>query len=102
MRVGPNNFTRFFYFIAVLTGISLAAAAVVKWLTKNFFGIAELPVWVETPSVVSIVVGLYWLFDRYLWAWPIFRAFRIVDFPDLRGRWAGQLKSSYNGGTEID
>jgi hypothetical protein len=93
MRIRPDNFTRFFYFVALLAALSLAIVGLLKGVTK-YFGI-ELPFWIETPSVVGLVVALYSLFDKHLWAWPLFRWFRVIDFPDLRGRWTGRIKSSF-------
>ena len=51
--------------------------------------------WIETPGALAIVGILYSLFDKYFWSWKIFRVLGIVDFPDLRGRWAGEIISSY-------
>ncbi len=95
MRIRPDNFTRFFYFVVTLTVVSLCVVWVLKSLAK-YFGLIDLPIWIETPSVVAVVVALYSLFDKHLWAWPIFRHLRLIDFPDLRGRWSGRLKSSYD------
>lgn len=95
MRIRPDNFTRFFYFFAALTLVSFGVAWGLKGLAK-YFGLTDLSIWIETPSVVAVVVALYSLFDKHLWAWPIFRRLRLVDFPDLRGRWSGHLKSSYD------
>src|SRR6266852_1416362 len=99
MWIRPDNFTRFFYFIVVLAAVSLAIVAGFKGLTKYFA--ISVPIWIETPSLVTILVALYSVFDRHLWAWPLFRSLRIIDFPDLRGRWTGQIKSSFNN-EELD
>ena len=96
MRIRPDNFTRFFYFFVSLTLISFGVAWGLKGLAK-YFGLTDLPIWIETPSVVAVVVALYSLFDKHLWAWPLFRWLRVIDFPDLRGRWTGRLHSSHNG-----
>jgi hypothetical protein len=92
VRVHPDNFTRFFYFIAVLSAVSLAVVWAFNGIVKAFW--REVPIWIETPSVVAVLVALYALFDRHLWSWPVFRMFRVVDFPDLRGRWTGRVRST--------
>ena len=53
MRVRPDNFTRFFYFVVTLTAVSLVVVAGLKSLTK-YLGL-DLPIWIETPSVVTVV-----------------------------------------------
>lgn len=96
MRVSPGNFKRFVYFIAVLAVLSYAIVTTLNLLFRTYWG--PLPSWVETPSVIGVLVFLYGMFNSYLWHWPIFRWVRIVDFPDLRGRWSGTITSSWKTG----
>jgi hypothetical protein len=96
MRVRPDNFKRFAYFIAVLALLSYAIVFAINFLIKTYLGL--LPSWIETPSVVGVLVVLYGMFDSYLWHWPLFRWVGIVDFPDLRGRWSGTITSSFQTG----
>jgi SMODS-associating 2TM, beta-strand rich effector domain len=45
-----------------------------------------------TPTAIAGGVGsFWWLFDRYLWRWPISRKLGISDLPDLNGRWLGTI-----------
>jgi hypothetical protein len=43
------------------------------------------------PSVTPFVIFaiLLWLFDRYLWRWPLIR--RVSGIPNLEGTWKGEL-----------
>jgi hypothetical protein len=96
MRVRPDNFKRFTYFIAILAVLSYAIVLASNLLISTFWG--RLPPWAETPSVIGILVLLCSAFDSYLWHWPIFRWLGFVDFPDLRGQWSGMLTSSWQAG----
>jgi hypothetical protein len=96
MKVRRDNFKRFAYFIAALAILSYAIVFVINTLIKTYWG--PLPSWIETPSVVGVLVFLYVMFDSYLWHWPLFRWLGIVDFPDLRGRWSGTITSSFQTG----
>jgi hypothetical protein len=96
MRVRPENFKRFTYFITVLAILSYAIVIGANFLIRTYWG--PLPPWIETPSVIGVLVFFYAMFDSYLWHWPVFRWFRIVDFPDLRGRWSGSITSSWESG----
>jgi SMODS-associating 2TM, beta-strand rich effector domain len=94
MRVRPDNFKRLVYFVAVLALLSYGIVRVFN-LGIDAYGI-KVPVWLETPSVVGVLVFLYTIFDSYLWHSKLFWILRLVDFPDLRGRWTGRMTSSWN------
>ena len=93
MRIRPENFKRFTYFIAILALLSYLVVFGIHLLVAAVWG--PLPGWVETPSVIGVLVFLYTIFDAYIWRWPLFRWLQIVDFPDLRGRWTGTITSSW-------
>jgi len=97
MRIRPDNFKRFVYFVAVLALISYAIVVGVNDAIAAS-GIM-VPVWLETPSVVGVLVFLYAIFDSYLWHSRLFRLLGIVEIPDLRGRWDGTVTSSWNNKT---
>jgi SMODS-associating 2TM, beta-strand rich effector domain len=44
------------------------------------------------PSIASFAIFgiLLWLFDQYLWKWPLIR--RVSGIPNLEGTWKGTLK----------
>ena len=44
--------------------------------------------------VVALALGAAWGFERYAWAWPVFRDWYIKR-PDLRGTWKVVLESSW-------
>ena len=52
---------------------------------------------IGTPGVptFAIFTGIYLLFNRRAWRWPLIR--RFVAQPDLNGTWTGTLESSYEG-----
>jgi hypothetical protein len=70
---------------------------IVAWVIHQVFGLfgIEVPWWLETPGAIAVAGTLFSLFDKYFWSWPIFSRLGIIDFPDLHGRWVGELKSSY-------
>lgn len=53
-----------------------------------------IPVSFFTPMslVVSMLVGLLFAFNAWLWRWPVVRA--LIGRPDLRGTWKGSIKSN--------
>lgn len=96
MRLSPANFTSYAVFVLVLVGLGvlgvIAIDLVFGWLNYS------RPLWVEIPGSLAIAGVLFSLFDKYFWSWGIFRRLGIIDFPDLRGRWTGELVSSYEDG----
>lgn len=56
----------------------------------------SIPWWVETPSIL----GLYWLMfaaiDQWIWKWRFLRRIKLVQSPNLSGRWEGNLVSSFD------
>jgi hypothetical protein len=44
--------------------------------------------------VVSIVFGVAYLFDRYMWSWKIFQGW-YVKRPDIRGTWKVYIQSDW-------
>ena len=73
----------------------VAIAALVWWITLTCQG---TPVTWEHgrpfTAVVSVLVIIRLLFDRFLWHCPCFHG-GVVKRPDLRGTWEVVLKSSY-------
>jgi len=89
----PGSFRSYLVLALVLFGLGLAAA----WLihaTLALVGIASLW-WLETPGALSVAITLFAAFDKWLWAWPPLRSIGLVQWPDLRGRWEGQLLTSF-------
>ena len=57
--------------------------------------------WLSVPSFAGCYSGLHLLFDRYVWRLGLLRKLKLVQLPDLNGKWVGEVKSSYGqaGGT---
>ena len=51
--------------------------------------------WLSAPSMAGIYAGLFSVFDRYAWRWRLLGKLGILSVPDLRGRWIGEINSSY-------
>ena len=52
--------------------------------------------WLSVPSFAGCYSGLQWLFDRYVWKLGLLRKLKLIQIPDLNGRWIGEVKSSYS------
>jgi len=92
MRIDFTNSAHVLFFAGLLPFLSLS----LSWGFYRLF--PNSPFWLETISPVFAYILFYSLFDKYLWFLKIFRIFRIVTFPDLRGRWRGIQRTSFNGG----
>ena len=51
--------------------------------------------WMTTPSFGAIYSLFYWQFDRHVWRVKSLHSLGLVKIPDLNGRWAGSVDSSY-------
>lgn len=98
MHVDSDNYKQLTVFALVLIAISTFIA----YLLYAVFGdqFAKLPVIVQIvisiPTVPAIYAALFFLFDRVLWKWRIFRYLGIVVADDLSGRWEGVINSSWD------
>ena len=52
--------------------------------------------WLSVPSFAGCYTGLHWLFDRYVWKLGLLRKLKLIQLPDLNGRWIGEVESSYS------
>ncbi len=58
------------------------------------------PWWASPPSVMGVYGVLFLLYDRLLWhGWS--GRLKLSAIPDVRGTWAGSLRSSHDEGAEI-
>jgi len=75
-------------FVKTVVGI----CAVVWFAALVFAGTvpASRALFAPFSLVVGVAGGLLWLFDRWLWSWPLVRL--VVKRPDLRGTWRGQIE----------
>jgi len=64
-------------------------------LLKQLFDF-ELPIWIETPSILGIFyLGIY-VYSNYLWKIKYVKYLRLPLIPNLNGVWDAVLISSYN------
>jgi hypothetical protein len=62
-----------------------------------------VPWWVDAPSVMGLYGILYGVFDRWGWRLRILRKMRLINVPDLNGRWSGPGRSSFDDhGTDYE
>ena len=52
--------------------------------------------WLSVPSFAGCYSGLQWFFDRYVWKSELLRKLKLIQLPDLNGRWIGEVTSSYS------
>ena len=52
--------------------------------------------WLSVPSFAGCYSSLYWLFDRYVWRLGLLRKLKLIQLPDLNGKWVGEVESSYS------
>lgn len=58
--------------------------------------------WLSVPSFGGFYTALYWIFDNRMWRWPLWRRMGLLNVPDLNGRWAGTVESSYGNGSRYE
>jgi SMODS-associating 2TM, beta-strand rich effector domain len=61
----------------------------------------SLPWWCETPSIMLVYGGFHWIYDSRLWKGR-FLGLALSQIPNCNGTWHGELRSSYDGKTEIE
>jgi len=80
----------------------IAAAAIgVEFLIIHFFGqyLMKLPWWASPPIDTMASYGfLYWLFDSYIWEWPLMHKLHIIKTPNLSGVWRGHACTTVTNG----
>ena len=81
--------------IAVL---SVIVALALGWLLEhiNF----TVPWWFDSPAIGGFYGIFYYIFDKRLWKYEIFRKMRIVKLPNLNGTWKGYVTSSFDKHTK--
>ena len=94
MNLNRENFIKTVLFVIALLTISLC---LVKgtYILLSYFNII-IPWWCESPSVLSTMAFIYLLFDNYFWSKKFFKTIKLIEMPDLNGRWKGVIVSSYH------
>ena len=80
--------------VVVIMGVSV----LLVWLLHIGLGAVDFDPqwWLSVPSFAGCYSGLHWLFDRYVWRLGLLRKLKLINLPDLNGRWVGEVESSYN------
>ena len=79
--------------------VALAVASVLTiWLLHVGLDFVDFEPqwWLSVPSFAGCYSGLHWFFDRYVWKLKLLRKLKLIQLPDLNGRWIGEVKSSYS------
>lgn len=59
----------------------------------------KLPWWANPPIDTMALYGcFYWLFDSYVWKWPLMRQLHIIKTPNLSGVWRGHASTAVANG----
>ena len=80
--------------VVAITGVSI----LLVWLLQVGLGAIDFEPewWLSLPSFAGCFSGLHWLFDHYVWRLGLLRKLRLIQVPDLNGKWAGVVESSYS------
>lgn len=95
MRINLRKFTHILFFLVIIPGLSVLVVLVQNYLLKPFSGEWFFP-YLESLGFIGAYAILFTLFDRYFWKLPYFRMLGIVGFPNLQGRWRGNIVSSFD------
>lgn len=79
--------------------IALAVASILLiWLLHVVLDAVDFDPqwWLSVPSFAGCYSGLHWLFDRYVWRLGLLRKLKLIQLPDINGKWAGEVESSYS------
>lgn len=83
--------------VGVMMLAAVGVSSVLPGIINQLSAVAPSPIagFLRTPGVpaFTIFTGIYLLFDRQAWRWPVIRGF--VAQPDLNGSWRGTLESSF-------
>jgi len=79
-------------FIPLFIAAAAVGAAFLAFHVVDTYQI-RLPWWASPPIDTMAFYGLfYWIFDHYIWKWPLIHRLRITQIPDLSGTWRGHVQ----------
>ncbi|WP_417377278.1 hypothetical protein [Gimesia maris] len=82
--------------ISAFVGLTIVAWLLALWMQGQ--PVLSLSFIRPFGIVVGLVCGIAAVFNKWAWAWPIFRGW-FVDRPDLRGTWEATLISDWTDPT---
>ncbi len=89
MGVNLSKTSHIVFFAAIMP----AGSFLISWIFYQI--VPNPPFWLETITPLYTYIILYTFFENYAWDWRIFKLFKIVNCPNLRGRWEGKQRSSH-------
>ena len=80
----------------------LVVSILLVWILDVALGVANFDPqwWLSLPSFGAFYAAFYWLFDNHVWRWRLWRNLDLLQVPDLNGKWAGYVESSYGNGSK--
>lgn len=95
MKINLTKTTQVLFFIIVLPLLSIVLVSILNFILQpfNHFWFYS---YLDTVGILGAYIFLYSQFNSYAWKWSIFTFFRVVDTPNLSGRWKGNFESSFN------
>jgi hypothetical protein len=85
----------------VMCGMATIITALASGWLNSFEINSVIKNFIPAPSAFFIFLIIYWVFNNWLWQWPLFRWCFAISEPNLSGRWKGQLKSNTHN-IEVD
>jgi hypothetical protein len=86
--------------IRIYFGLAFASIVGASFLADHLQDLETVLPFFVAPSIVPFAIFgiLLWLFDRYLWKWPLVR--RVSGIPDIEGTWIGTLTRTSSADAE--
>lgn len=85
-------------YVSAVVGLALITYGILFLVTQNLDSIDINRALTLVSTTISVNVPIWLFFIKWGWKCRIFYPW-LVPFPDLSGKWVGELKSNWNGGT---
>jgi len=95
MRINLTKPSHVIFFIVIIPGLSVLVVYMLNYLLHGLAKEWYFPL-IDNLGFVGAYATLFASFNLYFWKLPMFRRFGIVCFPNLHGRWRGEVISSYD------
>lgn len=94
---GTDSSERFWVLIGLVPISFWLAAGANRFLDQVGIAWPSEAEFLGDPTSAAFCLGLlYYVFNRWLWRFPLLRWIDLVKVPDLNGVWEGELRSSYD------